>query len=205
VPISCCGFLSPFGHRHSLPRSSDPRWGVGPSLRSADRPRRRGRTPSGFPRSTRTRCDRGGCLLYPGGGGAHPIDKKSPTGACRFSTASPFTPLLHPIERGSRITRHRRRFTQFTRPVCPLPVTPGRNGSPSAFPRCFAPRRHRRRTPRVGPGHRARAWNYTAGIGRTSDLRVRSLRATSCRTFFLQSMLTTGWRAARRSVTRSLM
>ena len=28
------------------------------------------RTPSGFPRSTRLRCDRGGCPLYPGDGGA---------------------------------------------------------------------------------------------------------------------------------------
>lgn len=46
------------------------------------------RTPSGFPRSTRTRYDRGGCLLYPGGG-AHPADKKSPTGARRFAAASP--------------------------------------------------------------------------------------------------------------------
>lgn len=31
-----------------------------------------GRTPSGFPRSTLTRFDRVGCLLYPGDGGAHP-------------------------------------------------------------------------------------------------------------------------------------
>lgn len=38
-PASCLGFLSPFGHRHSLPRSSDPRWETGPSLRSAYRPR----------------------------------------------------------------------------------------------------------------------------------------------------------------------
>jgi hypothetical protein len=42
--------------------------------------------------------------------------------------------LPHPIRRGSRITRHQRRFTQFTRPVCPLPVTPGWNRGPSAFP-----------------------------------------------------------------------
>src|SRR2546425_8550660 len=48
--------------------------------------------PSGFPRSTRSRCDRGGCLLYLGGSGAHPADKKSPASACRFSTASPCTP-----------------------------------------------------------------------------------------------------------------
>jgi hypothetical protein len=137
--VICPGFLLPFGHRRSLLRSSISRWGVGPSLRSADRPRNRDRTPSGFPRSTRARFDRGGCLLYPGDGGAHPVDKKAPTGTRRFSAASPSTPPLQPIERGSRITRHQRRFTQFTRPVCPLPVTPGWNGSPSAFPRASHP------------------------------------------------------------------
>jgi hypothetical protein len=59
--------------------------------------------------------------------------------------------------RGSHITRHQRRFTRFTRPVCPLPVAPGWNRGPSAFPQSFAPRRCQRRTPRVGPGHRAQA------------------------------------------------
>ena len=138
-PARCPGFLLPFGHRRSRLRSSISRWGVGPSLRSADRPPHRDRTPSGFPRSTRARFDRGGCLLYPGDGGAHPIDKKSPTGTCRFSAASPCTPLQQSILRGSRITRHQRRFTQFTRPVCPLPVTPGWSGGPSAFPRAPHP------------------------------------------------------------------
>ena len=57
------------------------------------------------------------------------------------------------------------------------------------FPPSFAPRRYQQRTSRAGPGHRARTWCYTAGIGRTSDLRARSLRATSCRTFFLVSTL----------------
>jgi hypothetical protein len=60
------------------------------------------RTPSEIPRSTRARFDRGGCLLYPGDGGAHPADKKSPTGACRFSATSPYTPLQRPILWGSR-------------------------------------------------------------------------------------------------------
>jgi hypothetical protein len=77
----------------------------------------------------------GGCLLYLGDGGALPADKKSPAGACRFAAASPYTPLLQPVLRGSRITRHQQRFTLFTRPVCPLPVTPGWNKGPSAFPR----------------------------------------------------------------------
>ena len=55
--------------------------------------------PSGFPRSTRSRCDRGGCLLYLGGGGAHPADKKSPASACRFPAASPYTPPGTPSAR----------------------------------------------------------------------------------------------------------
>ena len=48
--------------------------------------------PIGVPRSARARYDRGGCLLYPGDGGALSVDKKSPTDACRFSTASPSAP-----------------------------------------------------------------------------------------------------------------
>jgi hypothetical protein len=58
--------------------------------------RLRVRTRTGLPRSTRTSYDRGGCLLYPEGGGTHPADKKSPTGACRSATASPSTPLELP-------------------------------------------------------------------------------------------------------------
>jgi hypothetical protein len=65
------------------------RQGVGPSSRSAYRALGRVRTLTGFPRSTRTRDGRGGCLLYPEGGGAHPVDHKSSTGACRFPAASP--------------------------------------------------------------------------------------------------------------------
>ena len=79
-------------------RSSDSRRGIGPSLRSAYRAK--ARTPSGLPRSTRTSCDRGGCLLYPEDGDAHPADRKSSAGACRFSTASPWTPLQHSTLRG---------------------------------------------------------------------------------------------------------
>ena len=199
----CCpGFLSPFGHRHSLPRSSDPHWGVGPSLRSAYRPRRRARTPTGFPRSTRTRCDRGGCLLYPGGGGAHPADKKSPAGACRFTAASPYTPLG---------TTHQARLTHNETSTevhaihpsgLPLARDPWMEQESFGFPSSFAPRRYQQRTSRVGPGHRAQARSYAPGIGRTSNLRARSLRATSCRTFLLVSTLITGSPAATNSRAR---
>jgi len=59
---------------------------------------------------------------------------KSPADACRFPAASPCSPpgTLH--RRGSRITRHQRRFTRFTRPVCPLPVTPRMEQGSFGFP-----------------------------------------------------------------------
>ena len=75
VPVSCC--LSATGIRFSghpipaegfrLPRGRP----TGPTIR---------RTPSGLPRSTRSRCDRGGCPLYPGDGGALPV-KRPPSPA----------------------------------------------------------------------------------------------------------------------------
>jgi hypothetical protein len=67
-------FLLPFGHRHSLLGSSQSRQGIPPSSRSAYRTKSWVRTLSGFPRSTRTSCDRGGCPLYPEDGGALPAE-----------------------------------------------------------------------------------------------------------------------------------
>jgi len=78
------------------------RQGVGPSSRSAYRTQPRARTLTGFPRFPRTRCGRGGCLLYPEGGGTHPADKKSSTGACRSSAAQPLHPAQTTHQRGSR-------------------------------------------------------------------------------------------------------
>ncbi|NHI05736.1 hypothetical protein STPH2_1099 [Streptomyces sp. KO7888] len=63
-PIVCPGFPFPFGFRRWLLGPSCSRWGVEPSLRSADRAKV-ARTPTGFPRSTQMRYDRGGCSLYP--------------------------------------------------------------------------------------------------------------------------------------------
>jgi len=59
---------------------------------------------------------------------------KNPRPAPAASQRPAPTPRLIHHRRGSRITRHQRRFTRFTRPVCPLPVTPGWNRGPSAFP-----------------------------------------------------------------------
>jgi len=45
-----------------------------------------------------------------------------------------------PIREGRLFTRHQRRFTRFTRPVSPSPVTPGWNGRPWASTPGFVPR-----------------------------------------------------------------
>jgi hypothetical protein len=93
------GFPSPFGHRHSLLGHPIPAGELGPPhgrLTGHD-----GRTPTGLPRSARMSSDRGGCSLDPGDGGAPPGQAMSLTGACRSTAASPYTPLQHPIPRGS--------------------------------------------------------------------------------------------------------
>jgi hypothetical protein len=48
-------------------------------------------------------------------------------------------PASHPA--GLRLTRHQRRFTQFTRPVFPSPVASRMEREPSGFPLSFEPRR----------------------------------------------------------------
>jgi hypothetical protein len=66
---SCPGFPLPFGRRRSLLGHPIPP-GIGPPSRSAYRAE--ARTTTGLPRSARMSCDRGGCPLYPGDGGARP-------------------------------------------------------------------------------------------------------------------------------------
>jgi hypothetical protein len=151
-PACCPGFLLPFGHRHSLVGSSISRWGVGPSLRSAYRASERP-DPIGVP-TFHT------CEIRPGwvppvsrgrwcSPGRQEIPDRHPPLFCGQSLHP--APTSHPAK--FSITKHQRRFTRFTRPVCPLPVTPGWSRGPSAFPQSFAPRRCQRRTPRVGSGH----------------------------------------------------
>jgi hypothetical protein len=138
------------------------------------------RTLTGLPRSTRTRCGRGGCLLYPGDGGAHPADLKSSTGACRFSTASPYTPLEQPISEAAD-NETSTEVHAIHPPGLALTCSPRMERGPSGL-------NPELRTPplpathvRAGTGHRALARNYATDISRPSCLRVRSQRATSCR------------------------
>jgi hypothetical protein len=104
-------------------------------------------TSTGLPRFAGVRHDRGGPLLYPGA-----AVSSRPAGHNRSAPAASQRPALRPrcCDPSARevLTRHQRRFTRLTRPIFPLPVAPGRNGSPLAFPSGFAPRRYQRRTPR---------------------------------------------------------
>lgn len=107
-------------------------------------------TSTGFPCFARTSCDRGGCPLYSGDHGARPDRSRSPASARRITAARPCTPprvasmrssALRSITKGSRV---------FTRPIFPLPVAPGCNGSVLGFTPSFAPRPCGRRTSRWG-------------------------------------------------------
>jgi hypothetical protein len=164
-------------------RSSDSRRGIRPSSRSAYRAT--ARTPTGLPRSARMSCDRGGCPLYPEDGGALPGQVVSLTGACRFSAASPCTPLRHPIGGASL---HEASTGVHAIHPSGLPLACGRpdgTGRPRAFPRASNPAGKSPATHvEVGTGHRARAWNYTLNIT-SADPPIRvvhSQRATSRRT-----------------------
>jgi hypothetical protein len=66
---------------------------------------------------------------------------------CRGQSLSPCSCIP---SAGVCFTRHQRGFTQFTRPVFPGLWPPGWNGPPLGVSPGFAPRRCRRRTPRMG-------------------------------------------------------
>src|SRR5664280_1786106 len=138
------------------------------------------RTLAGLPRSTHTRCGRGGCLLYPGDGGAHPIDHKSSTGACRFPAASPYTPLKQPINEAAdneTSTEVHAIHPSGLALTCDPRMERGPSGLNSELRTPPSPAAH----VRAGTGHRAPARNYATDISRPSCLRVHSQRATSCR------------------------
>ncbi len=114
----CSGFPLPFGHRRWLLGSSCSRWGVGPSLRSADRTYRV-RTPTGFPRSTRVRYDRGGCPLNSGTAVLSRL-----TMGVQPAPAASQRPVLHPAAashlRSPTITKHHQGFTRVHPSGLPL-------------------------------------------------------------------------------------
>jgi hypothetical protein len=109
----------------------------------------RRRTPTGFPRSTRVRYDRGRCPLNSGTAMLSRL-----TMGVQPAPAASQRPVLHPAgashRRGPRSRSIIRGSLTFTRPVFPLPVAPGWNGSPWASPPGSTPRRYRRRMPEWG-------------------------------------------------------
>jgi len=132
APATSPGFLPPFGCRPWLLGSSCARWGVGPSLRSAYR-RRCLRTPSGLPRSTRARYDRGGCPLNSGTAMLSRLTKNP-----QPAPAASQRPVLHPAGTSHLRSQKSRSIIRgsvaFTRPVFPLPVVCGWNAGPWASP-----------------------------------------------------------------------
>ena len=192
-PASCPGFLSPFGHRHSLPRSSVPRWGDWAFLTVGLPAPARGPDPIGVP-TFHTHEMRPGWVP--------PVSRGRRCSPGRLEIPGRRLPLLSGQSLHPAPATHRPRLTHNETSTevhaihpsgLPLARDPRMEQGSFGFPPSFAPRRYQRRTSRVGPGHRAQAWDYASGIGRSSNLRVRSLRATSCRTFFLVSTLITGW------------
>jgi hypothetical protein len=126
------GFLSPFGHRHSLLGHPVPAGNS--ALLTVGLPGDTW-TLTGFPRSARTRFDRGGCPLYPGTVVlSRLVDVLQPAPAT-FSSGQPYTPPKPiPSDRGWTITGHHRGFTCFTRPAFPSPVVSGWDEDPWASP-----------------------------------------------------------------------
>src|SRR5712691_11700961 len=108
--------------------------GILPSLPPAYRPPSGGRTLSGFPRSPRPRHGRVGCPLYAGDGGALPAGLTSPAGTRRLCQRPVPEPRYHSHLAGLAMTTHHRGFTFFTLSAFSLPVPPGVEGRPGAFP-----------------------------------------------------------------------
>jgi hypothetical protein len=127
-------FLPPFDHRHWLFRHVAPAMGILPSLPPAYRPPPGGRTLSGFPRSPHPRCGRAGCPLYAGDGGALPADPASSAGTRRLCQRPVPGPRCHSHRAGLCVTTHQRGFKFFTLSAFSLPVPPGWDGRPWAFP-----------------------------------------------------------------------
>jgi len=174
----CPGFLLPFGCRHWLVGSSCSRSGTGPSLRSAYRARY-ARTRTGFPRSALRDTTGVGALSTPGTAVLSRPDAV-PGRRLPLSSGQSLHPAATSHLRGLRFTRHQRRFTRFTRPACPSPVTTRMGRAALGLSPVL-------RTPplpathdRAGPGVSTRP-ELRDRHNRPSNPRVHSLSATSCR------------------------
>jgi hypothetical protein len=91
------------------------------------------RTRTGFPRSALRDTTGVGASSTPGTAVLSRPDAV-PGQRLPLPSGQSLSPRAHIPSRGSAITGHQRRFTRFTRPACPSPVTPGWDGGPWAFP-----------------------------------------------------------------------
>lgn len=98
------------------------------------------RTPSGLSRSACVRYGRGGCPLYPGGGGALPASNDRLAGTRRLPAAGPCSPACRIPPARVIMTRRHRGFTHVHPSGLPQPVTPGWNGVLGHFPGLRTPR-----------------------------------------------------------------
>jgi hypothetical protein len=138
-------------------------------------------TSTGLSRSARDRCDRGGCPLYPGDGGALPPGQIPPGGTRRLTAAGPYLPLKLPIC-GSANDEASTRLHAIHPSGLSQPVAPGWNGNPWALhPGLRTPRSP---TTHAEAGTVPAHWtgHYTIDISRPSFDEYRCTRATSCRT-----------------------
>jgi hypothetical protein len=97
-------------------------------------PRRRHRTLTGFPRSTRMSYGRVGCPLYPGGDGIPTTIGTSAVAACRHCNGRPLPPRYYLPTRDVRMTRHQQGFRFIHPSGLPLTCDTRSDGHPWAFP-----------------------------------------------------------------------
>ena len=167
-------------------RSSDSRRGVGPSLRSAYRTRRRARPDLDGVPAFRTHELRPGWLpSLPRGRRCSSRPEGVPGRRLPLPSGQSLDPRHQQSVGEARLTRHQQGFKQFSRPVFPSPGIPGQNRdrlglSPELR---TPPTKSRRRTPRRG-----QAIEHGPGTTRSTSHQsilqscVHSLRATSRRT-----------------------
>lgn len=122
------------------------------------------RTLSGLPCSARNEIRPGWVPSLLRGGGVVPVTVTWVTGACRFTAASPVSPLKHPIGEGWDHEAYEDLLT-FTRPVFPSPAAS--DGTGTGFG--FSPGLH---TPRLPVTH-ARAGTVLLTLDRVTPLAYR--------------------------------
>jgi len=142
LPVSHCLF----GYRPSLLEPSCARWGVEPSSRSAYQANQ----PPGPHRGCHVAHEQAatgqGASFTPGTTVRSRPANTLWSASAAFQRPVPTTPLEHPTGGGNRHEASTKVHSRSPIPAFSLPVTPGWNGCPWAFPLSSAPRSYPRRT-----------------------------------------------------------